>query len=230
MKVGVLLPLFRRDADHALNTARRARDLGLHGVFAYDHLWPMGRPDRPALSPWPVLGAVAGWRSGLFVGPLVARVGLSDNVMLAAQLNQLTELSPGRLIAGLGTGDHLSDDENRAFGVAVESADERRARLRAVVAMLEGAHEVWIGAGESATNAVARELGAVLNLWDKSAERVRTLSRDGAVNWAGLPREDLETQLDELADAGASWAVLTPSCDLERLATWVHAQKPTTVS
>ena len=59
MKVGVTLPQFGDEADAALAAARRAEELGLDGVFCFDHLWPMGRPGRPALSPEPLLGAMA---------------------------------------------------------------------------------------------------------------------------------------------------------------------------
>ena len=54
MNVGVLLPTFRDSAHDALATAAEAASHSLDGVFAYDHLWPMGQPERPALAPFPV--------------------------------------------------------------------------------------------------------------------------------------------------------------------------------
>ena len=60
IKLGVVLPSFRPTAADALDVARQADDAGIDGVFCYDHLWPMGRPDRPALAPFPLLAAVAG--------------------------------------------------------------------------------------------------------------------------------------------------------------------------
>ncbi len=59
VKIGITLPQFRDEADTALEAARRAEELGFDGVFCFDHLWPMGRPDRPALSSAPLLGALA---------------------------------------------------------------------------------------------------------------------------------------------------------------------------
>src|SRR5579884_2981736 len=59
VKVGVTLPQFRHEADTALAAARQAEELGLDGVFVFDHLWPMGSPDRPIISAAPVLGALA---------------------------------------------------------------------------------------------------------------------------------------------------------------------------
>src|SRR5436305_1721416 len=48
MRVGICLPQFRDDAEAAVATARAAEEADLDGVFAFDHLWPLGRPDRPA--------------------------------------------------------------------------------------------------------------------------------------------------------------------------------------
>ena len=48
MKLGILLPLFRTDIADARAAAAEAEAVGLDGVFAYDHLWPIGHPERPA--------------------------------------------------------------------------------------------------------------------------------------------------------------------------------------
>jgi len=59
MRTGVILPSFRADADAAFAAAGQAAAAGLDGVFCYDHLWPMGQPERPALAPFPLLAAIA---------------------------------------------------------------------------------------------------------------------------------------------------------------------------
>ena len=104
MKLGVLLPTFREHAQEALDVASEADRAGLDGVFAFDHLWPMGSPLRPALAPFPVLAAVASRCPSLYVGPLVARVGLVATAKLVEQFTTLAVLAPGRVIAALGTG------------------------------------------------------------------------------------------------------------------------------
>ena len=129
MRLGVLLPTFRDDASDALDRARHASELGLDGVFAYDHLWPMGQPSRPALAPFPILAAVARRHADLVVGPLVARVGLVGTSHLVEQFRTLAALAPGRVIATLGSGDRLSADENRAYGLSELGAHERRALI-----------------------------------------------------------------------------------------------------
>src|ERR1700732_3737760 len=131
MKVATPLPQFRDEADSAIAAAGRAEELGLDGVFCFDHLWPMGQPGRPALSSGPLLGAGAASTSSIHIGSLVARVGLLPDDVLVELLASLNAISNGRLIAGLGTGDHLSRAENEAFGIPYEHAAERQIRLAA---------------------------------------------------------------------------------------------------
>lgn len=224
MKLGVLLPTFRRGADDAFAFAREAAETGLDGVFAYDHLWPMGSPERPSLAPFPLLASVARRHEGLSVGPLVARVGLVSSEHLIEQFLTLASWAPGRVIAALGTGDRLSADENIAYGLEFQSSDERRALVRSAGEALCEVMPVWIGAGAEATNALARTLGAEINLWNATPTRVRELSASGPVNWAGPVPEDLFATLDELRDAGATWAVFSPEIEIARLKEWRDAR------
>ena len=217
MKVGVLLPTFSPTSEPALAAASEA---GLDGVFAYDHLWPMGKPARPALAPFPVLAVVARHHPSLCVGPLVARVGLTGTDHLLAEFASLAAVAPGRVVAALGTGDKLSREENDAYGIPWTSADERRGMVAEAARALADVAEVWIGAGAPATNDVARSLGVTLNVWGLAATEVARLGADGPVSWAGPIREELARTLDDLADAGATWAVCAPDVDLASLANW----------
>lgn len=221
MKVGMVLPTFVADAGAALEVAARASAAGLDGVFAYDHLYPMGSPERPALAPFPVLAAVAARQQGLHVGPLVARVGLVGGEVLVAQLAALDELSGGRAICALGTGDRLSAEENERWGIPTGSAAERREALEAVARMLLAAgREVWVGGGARPTLDLAERLGATVNLWAATPEQVAEQARSTPVSWAGpMPGDgQLPGLLDALAEAGASWAVLGGSTDVELIA------------
>ena len=113
-RAGVVLPTFRDTPEDALAAAESAVAAGIDGLFCYDHLWPLGQPERPALAPFPLLGALAaryGQRrddSGPYFGTLVARIGLVPSAVLAAEFRALAALAPGRVIAGLGTGDRLA--------------------------------------------------------------------------------------------------------------------------
>ena len=80
MRTGVVLPTFRQTPDQAFAAADEAVAGGVDGVFCYDHIWPMSQPERPALAPFPVLGALTArlapnddGRGGPFLGTLVAR-------------------------------------------------------------------------------------------------------------------------------------------------------------
>jgi len=231
MRTGVVLPTFRDTPDEAFDTAAAAVAAGVDGLFCYDHIWPLGQPERPALAPFPVLGALAtrldsppGAGEGPFLGTLVARVGLVPNAVLAAQFVALERLAPGRVIAGLGTGDRLSEQENRAYGIPFASAADRRAELVELARDLVGAGlAVWVAGGPSGRTEEARAAGAALNVWD--AEPALVAERSGGldaleVTWAGPPPKASPTVADtlrQLQQAGASWAVFGWPVDVEEL-------------
>jgi alkanesulfonate monooxygenase SsuD/methylene tetrahydromethanopterin reductase-like flavin-dependent oxidoreductase (luciferase family) len=219
VKLGVLLPTFRAGSDDALDAARAAADAGLDGVFAYDHLWPMGTPQRPSLAPFALLGAVA-TRHDLVVGPLVARVGLVSTEHLVEQYRTLEHFAPGRVIAALGTGDKLSAPENEAYGLAPLEPARRRELLDETWRELHDVMPVWFGAGATATNELARRLGAGLNLWDVSADVVARESAIGETTWAGPAPPELPAHLDALVDAGATWAIFAPQTNVADLSEW----------
>jgi hypothetical protein len=235
IRIGVILPTFRDTPDEAVDTATRAEELGLDGVFCYDHIWPMGQRERPALAPFPVLGLLAVTTNRIALGTLVARVGLVPPRALVDQFATLEALAPGRVIAGMGVGDRLSKEENLAYGIEFAPADVRLEELRRCAATLaERGTTVWLG-GRHSTRAIAVELGVASNLWDAPPSEVCDQATLGEVTWAGpTPRDaaadadpadadahaadPLATQLAALDAAGATWAVFGYPAPLERLA------------
>jgi hypothetical protein len=167
-----------------------------------------------------MLAVVATKYSSLVVGPLVARIGLVGTSRMIEEFTTLATLAPGRVVAALGTGDHLSIAENDAYGLVRRDAAERRAMLADTAMALASFTEVWIGAGSPDTNAMAREVGATLNLWDKSPDEVAAAALAGPVSFAGPLRGDPITVLDALAEAGATWAVAGPGTDVTVLTRW----------
>ena len=223
MKVGITLPQFRDEADSAIAAARRAEELGLDGVFCFDHLWPMGQPGRPALSSGPLLGALAASTSVIHIGTLVARIGLLPDDVLVEVLSSLNAISNGRLIAGLGTGDHLSRAENLAFGVPYDPPAERQVRLASVAVAVEARGiKVWVGGGLPSTSDLARTVGGAVNLWEAETAKVAATASAGCeTTWGGPLKgnaEHVEARLRELADAGATWAVCAWPDSLEVIA------------
>jgi alkanesulfonate monooxygenase SsuD/methylene tetrahydromethanopterin reductase-like flavin-dependent oxidoreductase (luciferase family) len=223
IRIGLVLPSFRYGSEEALDTARQAESAGLDAVFCFDHLWPMGQPERPALAPFPLLGAVAGCTDRVVVGTLVARVGLVPDEILVSEFAALDVVAPGRVLAGLGTGDHKSMAENVAYGVPAAPAEERQAALAVCARSLQALGiPVWIGAGSRATNEVARAAGAALNLWGASPAKVAESAAAGEVTWAGPPLQTTDAEgvlavLRPIVAAGASWVVLASPTPLDAL-------------
>jgi alkanesulfonate monooxygenase SsuD/methylene tetrahydromethanopterin reductase-like flavin-dependent oxidoreductase (luciferase family) len=224
-----MLPTFRDTPADALAIAIDAERLGIDGIFVYDHLWPMGRPDRPALAPFPMLGAIAASTSRLFLGTLVARIGVVPDEILIAQFAALDHLAPGRVVAALGTGDHLSFDENRAYGVTLDPASDRRAAVGATArSLLELGVTVWVGGLSRPTIDIAESVGAVPNFWQASPQRVAAQAARSEVTWGGMAGPDGHSaHLDAaalvdvarpIAGAGASWLVFGWPVRLDELA------------
>ena len=211
MRIGCTLPTFRDDPDTFLALARKAEDAGLDGVFAFEHIWPMRQPGRPSIAGKLALAAAAAVTSRVAIGTLVARIGLLPDATLLSELAGLQLVSGGRLIAGLGPGDRMSDDENEAYGVPVLPPAVRRSSLDALTGQLRALGvEVWIGGGSERTNEIAIRHGAVLNLWDVPLDALREAARSVTVTWGGpLPTEPGEAaeRIAEIASAGAMFLV-----------------------
>jgi alkanesulfonate monooxygenase SsuD/methylene tetrahydromethanopterin reductase-like flavin-dependent oxidoreductase (luciferase family) len=232
IRTGIVLPTFRETPDDALRAAYEAFEAGVDGVFCYDHIWPLGEPDRPALAPFPILAALAAATSsvsaasaapggmpttpggGPYFGTLVARVGLVPNGVLLGQFRALDLLAPGRIIAGLGTGDRLSEAENRAYGIPFPPAAERRAEMVELgVGLRALGIPVWVAGGPGARVIETRAVGGALNVWDAVPALVASRTRGPEaveVTWGGPPPKGgatLETWIVELAQAGATWAI-----------------------
>jgi alkanesulfonate monooxygenase SsuD/methylene tetrahydromethanopterin reductase-like flavin-dependent oxidoreductase (luciferase family) len=230
IRTGIVLPTFRETPDDALRAAHEAFEAGVDGVFCYDHIWPIGEPDRPALAPFPILATLAAAASsagstssggmpttpggGPYFGTLVARVGLVPNGVLLGQFRALDLLAPGRIIAGLGTGDRLSEAENRAYGIPFPPAAERRAEMVELGGSVRALGiSVWVAGGTAARVIETRAIGGVLNVWDADPALVASRAQGAEaveVTWGGPPPKGgatLESTVMKLAHAGATWAI-----------------------
>jgi len=116
LKVGITLPTFEPSATAALEVARAAERAGIDGVFVFDHLWRGGHRSGPALSMYPVLGAVAAVTRRIRVGSLVARVGFLPDRLVAESFVTLHELTGRRLVAALGIGTRRASRRTRPTG------------------------------------------------------------------------------------------------------------------
>ena len=79
---------------------------------------------------------------------------------------------------------------------------------------------VWIGAGATSTNAIARECGVALNFWGVSAQKVTDEAKVGEVTWGGMLEGDIADTLSALEAAGATWAVAGTPPPIEAMKQW----------
>ncbi len=191
MKIGIVLPQFRDDPSAALETARRAEAGGLDGVFVFDHVWPIGQPDRPALHGMTLLGAVAAETERIAIGTLVARVSLLPPAVLVHSFETLARMAGDRLIAGLGTGDRSSEPENLAYGIPFPPVEDRLHELEEVAQQVrEAGITTWVGGLSAATHDVAARHADAVNIWGVDASRVAVTTAEMKghgveVTWGG---------------------------------------------
>jgi alkanesulfonate monooxygenase SsuD/methylene tetrahydromethanopterin reductase-like flavin-dependent oxidoreductase (luciferase family) len=194
VKVGLALPTFVDDPELPIAIARRAEAAGLDGVFVYDHMWrDTPPPRRGALECFALLGAVAAETERMHVGPLVARATLRPPASLVAALDTVHRVSRGRLIAGLGAGDHQIRAENEAFGLGHGSMADRVAALVAAVRVArDRGYPVWVGGNvDRVGDAIVladgwNTWGGTVESFAVNASRVRELAPEVTRTWGGL--------------------------------------------
>ena len=234
--LGLTLPQFNERPGPALEACRDAWALGFGGVFVFDHLWPLGQPERPALEGWTLLAALAaqvgGGDPGRFrVGTLVTRAGLRNPGLVARMAATVAEIAGGPPIIGIGRGDAANRDENQAFGLPFGDPAERTAALEATVAALRGPlggrPQVWVGGTGPSALALAGRLGDAWNGWGRTPEEL-------AAGLAEARRAAEAAGRDPAAVAG-TWAgqVLVAADGREaeeRLAAWGADRPPAEVA
>ena len=112
---------------------------------------PWANPAAPALSSGPLLGALAAVHldRSLWARSWPASASRCPTTSSSRCCARSTPLSGGRLVAGIGTGDRLSRQENDAYGIPFEAADNPPSNAWASVAMAVAGVglPVWIGGG-----------------------------------------------------------------------------------
>ena len=138
VRIGVTLPQFTHDRATFLDGARRAIDLGFDSLWVFDHLWPLsGERERPILECWSTLAFLAEETTDVGIGSLVTRASLRHPVLLAKAAATVAAMAPGRLVVGLGSGDHLNKGENDSFGAPYYTGAERVEQLVATVTLMQ---------------------------------------------------------------------------------------------
>ena len=208
MKLGVVLSVFTAEPAKPLASAGRAAAAGFDAVFASDHLFPPGAPDRPSLEPYTLLAAIGAVNPGLGVGVLVTRAGFRPVGMLAKQAAALDHVTGGHAVLGLGVGDANGRAEHAALGLDYPPFPERLALLEETVLALRalfagspwpgrqripalagpllppGSPPVWVGGTKDAAIGVAARAADGWNAWgldtDTFVARAADLARFAA--------------------------------------------------
>jgi alkanesulfonate monooxygenase SsuD/methylene tetrahydromethanopterin reductase-like flavin-dependent oxidoreductase (luciferase family) len=192
--LAVTLPQFRSDARGTIEALEHSYHLGYSGGFLFDHLWPLGQPDRPALECWTTLAALAGRLStldaeasqppqasrsapaespGRFrLGTLVTRAGLRSSALLAHMARTVGSVAGAPPIVGIGTGDAGNRPENEAFGIPYHvDPTKRGAELLRAIDALRGplggtpTPPVWVGGTSHRAHGLAGRVADGWNGW-----------------------------------------------------------------
>jgi len=220
VRLGLVLPMFAGDRDRLLGFARHAEELGYDGVFAFDHLMPLGGPvDGPAFECFASLAAIAAATERITLGTLVARASLRPAGMLAKLAASVHAMSHDRLILTIGTGDELSKREHDAFGLPYFGPSERRAHLEQTVGAVRALFEGRAWPGGDRVPAVSGPLlpdvrGRAPRVWiggtSEAAVRSAVALADGWNAW-GLPVDTFASRVETLrateAAAGSNRAI-----------------------
>jgi alkanesulfonate monooxygenase SsuD/methylene tetrahydromethanopterin reductase-like flavin-dependent oxidoreductase (luciferase family) len=129
---GLGIPAAADPDSDPVGAALMAEGLGFDFVSAADH--PCG--DRPSYETWTMLCWIAAATSRIRIATRVLGVPYRNPAMTAKMAETFDRLSRGRLILGLGAG--YSDDEFRAFGLAVNSPGEKVRGLEEAVQITRG--------------------------------------------------------------------------------------------
>ncbi|GAB1331545.1 LLM class flavin-dependent oxidoreductase [Streptomyces sennicomposti] len=134
MRYGVLILPDRRWAA-ARRRWERAEDLGFDHAWTYDHLMWRWLREKDWFGAVPTLAAAASATSRIRLGTMVAGPTFRHPVTFAKELMALDDLSEGRIVAGLGAGAGVFDDE--ATGGESPSPGERAERFAEFVALTD---------------------------------------------------------------------------------------------
>ncbi len=243
-RVSVTLPQFRTEAAPMLDAARRAEALGFDGVYVFDHLFPLGSPDRPIFEVFVALGAVAAATTTIGIGTLVVRAPIRPAWTTAKAAWSAQAISGGRLTLGLGAADSLSKPEFEAYGLPFGSVAERIGTVRETITALHAPElqlpgfavpKTWIGGRSAQIRSVAAELSDGWNAWGGDATRLAAEStairaragRPFEVSWGGqvLLAPDERRLMERLAERDDADRLVagTPESVAEQLLEFVAA-------
>ena len=136
-RIGCILPP-NTTFNRIVEISQICERLGYHSVWAFDHIAPYWLKSGVSLECWTTLSSLAAHTKDIKLGSLVTNTNLRHPSLLAKITSALDNISHGRVILGIGTGDRLSKQELTSFGFRYDSIDERVTRLRETIQILKG--------------------------------------------------------------------------------------------
>ena len=174
--VSLTIPQFSADPSFALHLAEAAADLGFGGIFVFDHLVPIGDPERPVLEAFATLGALAA-RSTVRIGSLVVRATMRPPEVTAAGVSTWAAIARHGLAVGIGIGDSQTADEAERYGQTQLRLAERIDVMRETIAAIRAAAPsvpIWVGGRHPRVREVASELADGWNGWMVPIDEIET--------------------------------------------------------
>lgn len=218
VKIAVGLPQVGDDVQACVRAARDAEDAGAWGVWVYDNLGPLLRPERPSLEGWALIGPLARATSRVKLVSLVTRAGMRHPALVARMAAVAQDASNGRFVLGLGAGDRASRAEERRFGIdmpgsrawRLEQVEETARRVRGdelPVRPNVDAPPIWIGGHAAEILDCAARVADAWHGWgaepDVFARKAERLTID--CWWGGMFEPgQADRQIEALERAGAT--------------------------
>lgn len=224
------LPQLHDDPHRAIEAARQAESAGAWGVWAYDNLRPLRRPDAPSLDGWTLLTLAARATSRVRLVSLVTRAGLRPPALMARMAAVAQAASGGRFVLGLGVGDAAGREEERAFGImAAASRDARLTEVERTIGEVRAPRlpvrprslppPIWVGGTSEPVRDLAARHADAWHAWGIEPAEFAALAANVRARagrpiecwWGGFYRPDragdIVARLREAACDGITWMV-----------------------
>ncbi len=186
-RVSITAPQFGSDPSLLAAASRFADDTELSGLYAFDHLIPLGRPRGPMFDLGSTLGVLATETTSVKIGSMVLRVTARPVSHSIAIARTVAAIAGERTVIGVGLGDALTSDEHRRFGIETPPFAKRVELLEAFCAGLGPGIPVVIGGNHPASARRASSLAGGWNAWDPQPEEFRSTVRELRSDRPGFP-------------------------------------------
>jgi alkanesulfonate monooxygenase SsuD/methylene tetrahydromethanopterin reductase-like flavin-dependent oxidoreductase (luciferase family) len=163
---------FDADVPDMIRLAQAADERGVSAVWVADHFSGAIVGRRWSRDPFVCLGAIAATTTSIDVGLLVANMMNRHPVQLAAAVNTLQSVAPGRVRLGVGSGAAPGSrfaGEHVAIGTQLGDAAERREALIDTIAALR---KIWAAEPDHVgqAEALGASFKALVGIVDGSAQ------------------------------------------------------------